>query len=150
MYYTAMINRRAKRILLASFLAALLAVPGFLGGLLGGFSVTPAVADSPKVELIMFEKDGCPWCTAWHNEIGEAYPNTWEGRSAPLRQIDIHAPRPEDLAGVKSGRYTPTFVLLVDGVEKGRIRGYPGADFFWPLLDDILTEAGMSEATAPN
>jgi hypothetical protein len=25
-----------------------------------------------------------------------------------------------------------------DGIEIGRIAGYPGADFFYPMLDEIL------------
>jgi hypothetical protein len=31
--------------------------------------------------------------------------------------------------------------LLQNGVETGRIEGYPGEDFFWPLLGDMLKTA---------
>jgi hypothetical protein len=34
--------------------------------------------------------------------------------------------------------------LVVDGVEKGRIEGCPGEDFFWGLLAQILTRAGLN------
>ena len=33
---------------------------------------------------------------------------------------------------------TPTFVLADGGAEIGRIVGYPGADFFYPMLSEIL------------
>lgn len=33
---------------------------------------------------------------------------------------------------------TPTFVLTDSGREVGRIAGYPGSDFFYPLLEDLL------------
>ena len=35
-------------------------------------------------------------------------------------------------------RYTPTFVLIEDGKEIGRIEGYPGDEFFWVRLENLL------------
>jgi hypothetical protein len=35
-------------------------------------------------------------------------------------------------------RYTPTFVLVDNGQEVGRIEGYPGDAFFWGLLERLL------------
>lgn len=107
-------------------------------------SVSPPVRASSAV-LLMLEQVGCEWCEAWTEDIGESYPNTWEGRAAPLRRIDIHDPLPSDLAGLRVERFTPTFILMVDGREIGRIRGYPGPDFFWPMLDELLTKAGFKE-----
>ena len=37
-------------------------------------------------------------------------------------------------------RFTPTFVLVDDGREIGRIEGYPGEDFFWGLLERLLLQ----------
>jgi len=95
-------------------------------------------APSRGAELLMFEERGCPWCARWHAEIGPAYPNTDEGRRAPLRRLDIHAPRPEGIALGPPLRLTPTFVLVERGREVGRITGYPGQDFFWGLLGELL------------
>jgi hypothetical protein len=39
--------------------------------------------------------------------------------------------------------FTPTFVLMVDGVEASRIEGYPGEDFFWGLLGQMLIAADV-------
>ena len=36
--------------------------------------------------------------------------------------------------------YTPTFVLIDDGREIARLIGYPGEDFFWPILADHLAK----------
>ncbi|GAB4576724.1 MAG: hypothetical protein Tsb0019_01680 [Roseibium sp.] len=94
----------------------------------------PAVA----VELIMLEQPGCVWCKKWNEEVGVAYPKTDEGKRAPLRRVDISESWPEDLDGIARERLTPTFVLVADGVEVGRLRGYPGAHFFWPLLSEML------------
>lgn len=89
-------------------------------------------------ELIMLEEHGCPWCERWNEEVGVVYHKTPEGKRAPLRRIDIHDPLPVDLRFLVKGGYTPTFVLVENGREIGRIRGYPGEDFFWGLLGQML------------
>lgn len=94
-----------------------------------------------ELHLLMFESDSCHWCRQWHREIGPAYPNTAEGQSAPLVRRDIYAPMPEDVALSRRPRFTPTFVLVQNGVEVGRIEGYPGEDFFWPMLAEMIERA---------
>ena len=95
---------------------------------------TPARA----AELLMFELQGCPWCVKWHREVGPGYPVSAEGLRAPLRIVDIKAPLPGGLVLDKPVTASPTFVLVEEGREIGRITGYPGADFFWGLLDELL------------
>lgn len=85
-------------------------------------------------ELVMFEAVGCSWCEAWDRDVGAIYDRTAEARIAPLRRVDLNAPRPADLAEIGGIVYTPTFVLVEDGREVGRILGYPGEAHFWGLL----------------
>ena len=82
----------------------------------------------------MFESVTCTWCEKFDAEVGVVYANTPEARCAPLRRVDVHDPRPGDLTFIKGVLYTPTFVLVEDGREIGRLTGYPGEDFFWSLL----------------
>jgi hypothetical protein len=104
-----------------------------------GAPVTDARAAEPiMAELIMLEQPGCVWCKRWREEIGMAYPKTDEGRLAPIRYVDITKPWPEDLDAINRERLTPTFVLVSNGVEVARLRGYPGEHFFWPLLGEML------------
>ncbi|MEM6988824.1 MAG: hypothetical protein AAF499_20155 [Pseudomonadota bacterium] len=35
---------------------------------------------------------------------------------------------------------SPVFVLWHAGREIGRIVGYPGEEFFWPMLNELLAE----------
>ncbi|WP_416896408.1 MAG: hypothetical protein ACMVY4_12785 [Minwuia sp.] len=98
----------------------------------------PSTAGESRTELIMFEQQNCNWCEEWLRVIGPIYPKTTEGRRAPIRRVDIHAPMPDDLEHIESSRFTPTFVLMHEGVEIGRIRGYPGEDFFWGLLGQMM------------
>ncbi|MBV6651873.1 MULTISPECIES: thioredoxin domain-containing protein [Hoeflea] len=97
---------------------------------------TPVMA----AEMIMFEQAGCAWCQRFNEEIAPAWPKTEQGQRAPLRHVDIHQPLPEDLAGIPIERFTPTFVLVEDGREIARLRGYPGDQFFWALVDEMLAK----------
>lgn len=94
-----------------------------------------------QMELIMVEEPGCIWCARWNDEISEIYPKTPEGRAAPLRRIDIRDRTPDDLSFARSLHFTPTFVLMLDGEEVSRIEGYPGEDFFWGLLTQMIDRA---------
>ena len=101
-------------------------------------------------ELIMFERDGCPWCEKFDREVGPVYPKTPEGVRAPLRRLHIYKPLPGDLAFIKMERLTPLFVLVDDGREIGRIRGYPGDDLFWSQMAALmqrLDEAQLAKAS---
>lgn len=111
--------------------------------------ISLAALDQTKAaELIMFEEAGCTWCERWNNEIGVAYANTDEGRIAPLRRVDLEAPRPSDLVSVQSITFSPTFVVMDEGRELGRIIGYPGQDFFWPMLQEILATLPEADTKA--
>ncbi|MEX3008121.1 transcriptional regulator [Hoeflea sp. TYP-13] len=91
-----------------------------------------------SAELLMLEQDGCVWCERWDEEIGDIYPKTDESKLAPLRRVDIDEKWPDDLQFVAREAFTPTFVLINDGEEIGRMRGYAGDEFFWVLLAEML------------
>jgi hypothetical protein len=97
-------------------------------------------------ELVMFAQKGCVWCERFDREVAPAYAKTSEGRRAPLRRVDIGKPPPPDLAFVRRERFTPVFVLVDQGREFGRIRGYPGDTFFWGLLANMIERLDRGEA----
>jgi hypothetical protein len=99
-------------------------------------------------QLVMIQAVGCTWCERWNEEIGTVYAKTEEGMRAPLRRIDMHDPLPADLGFLIKGVYTPTFVLIEDGREIGRIRGYPGEDFFWGLFQELLKKLPAQKQSA--
>ena len=88
----------------------------------------------------MFESETCPFCDKWNEDLGGVYPITREGKRAPLRRIDNDIPWPDDVIGVRPVRYTPTFVLVHEDTEIGRVTGYNSEDFFWGLLGEIIDE----------
>jgi hypothetical protein len=105
---------------------------------LAGLILFLSAADA--AELVMFRREGCVWCARWDRDVGPIYGKTEFGRRAPLRMVDIARGAP----GLRTRGpviYTPTFVLVENGQEIGRIEGYPGDAFFWGLLEQLLEQA---------
>lgn len=106
---------------------------------------------SAEVRLMMVEELGCPWCDRWKAEIGPIYPKTAEGRIAPLEKVMIHDVSGKNITLASPPVYTPTFILLNDDHEIGRIEGYQSDEFFWwfmetmikKLPEDLQTDPGM-------
>lgn len=99
-----------------------------------------------SAELIMVEQRGCHWCAQWNEEIAPIYPKTDEGARAPLRRVQI-GDLPDDVAFKSRPVFTPTFVLVHEGKELGRMEGYAGDEFFWFILNQLLD--AHPDATAP-
>ena len=100
----------------------------------------------------MVEQPGCVYCQRWDAEIGPAYPKTAEGRFAPLIRAALREGPPEGITYDRRVVFTPTFILVENGKEIGRLEGYPGDDFFWPLLTRLLevnTAFSSATPTAP-
>jgi thioredoxin-related protein len=111
------------------------------------FGAAGAAAQARAAQLVMFESEYCPYCIRWKQDIGVVYDKTEEGRRAPLRIVDIHEPRPEDLKHIRGIYWTPTFVLLDDeGREVGRIEGYQYEDAFWFQLGELLKRLKTGKA----
>jgi thioredoxin-related protein len=106
------------------------------------FWLAPSLAVAQQVELVMVEQHGCVYCLQWDRDVAPEYPLTAEGATAPLRRVDIDDV-PEDLDLASRPVLTPTFILVRDGRELSRLEGYPGEEFFWPLLNRMILQAGI-------
>jgi hypothetical protein len=108
-------------------------------GLAAAFTL-PLLLSLPAfaAELVMYTRNGCPFCVRFEREVASVYPKTPEGKAAPLRRIELPA------GGVRGNGLrepviaTPTFVLVEDGQEVGRITGYLNDDMFWGLLGRLV------------
>lgn len=89
-------------------------------------------------ELLMFEQKACPFCDAFKREIAPDYPRSHAGLRAPLRRVDIWDSRTGGVEGLDPAVFTPTFVLVDDGKEVGRLMGYPGRRYFYAEIDALI------------
>lgn len=93
--------------------------------------------------LMMVTSPACHYCAAWKAEIGPGYAASAEGRVAPIFEVDLRGPYPDGLALDRRPWITPSFILLQNGAELGRIEGYVGKHHFHPVLNGLLTETGQ-------
>lgn len=138
--------------LLSLILAAVL--PAFVGaaGHAAGPAMAPGKAATPDgfvvparadgVSLVMVDDPACTYCIRWNKEVGRGYARTAEGRAAPLRRVRRNAGVLSSFAPVV---YTPTFILVRNGREVGRITGYPGQLHFWEELSGLMSAAGIAK-----
>lgn len=103
----------------------------------------PAAAASAS-ELVMFEQAGCIYCQRWDRSVGSLYDKTDEARMLPLRRVDIRDQKMSGVALASPVRFTPTFVVVDNGREIGRITGYSNDDAFWGLLDTLVAKLAPS------
>ncbi|WNV10770.1 thioredoxin fold domain-containing protein [Tardiphaga sp. 709] len=109
-------------------------------------ALSPRIADAS--ELLMFERDGCVWCARWNREIAPVYDKTDEARLLPLRRIDMDRDKSPGVALASPVRFTPTFLIVDNGHEIGRITGYMNDESFWSLLGKYAARLTTSQPNA--
>ena len=108
----------------------------------------PALAAGADTRLVMVEQDGCFYCSRWHDEVGEIYPQTEFAERAPLQVIDIDS-LPDGMSLEGRVVFTPTFLLVVDGTEIARAEGYAGDELFWMQMELLARDLAAHEGVAP-
>jgi thioredoxin-related protein len=109
-------------------------------------ALSPRIADAS--ELLMFERDGCVWCARWNREIAPVYDKTDEAKLFPLRRIDMDRDKSPGVALASPVRFTPTFLIVDNGREIGRITGYMNDESFWSLLGKYAARLSNSQPNA--
>jgi hypothetical protein len=116
---------RLSRMALSLLLAAVLLIP------------LQAVAET---RLIMVTSDHCPFCRAWERDVGAIYDRSPYAPNMPLTRVEMGAPLPDDILLTGPVLGTPTFLIVSDGREIDRQRGYDDAEMFWWWLSDHVPE----------
>ena len=99
-------------------------------------------AQAQEFRLLMIEQHGCYYCRVFNRDIAPAYEKSDLGAIAPLESAQLRGDLPEGVSLASPPVVTPTFILLdAGGQEIERLTGFPGEDFFWPYVTDMLTKA---------
>ena len=89
--------------------------------------------------LIMVTSEHCPYCQAWERDVGVAYDRSPYAAKLPLTRVGIGSEMPENVAIKKPIVGTPTFLIILNGQEVDRQRGYVDAEmFFWWLSEHVV------------
>jgi thioredoxin-related protein len=108
----------------------------------------PAAAAETRLELLFVDRAGCSWCARFEKEVLPGYPHSDLGQAAPLARASLDAGQPKHVTLDEPIRFTPTFVLLTDGRETGRIVGYMDNGTFYGLLGKLIAEKTGRRETA--
>lgn len=92
-------------------------------------------------ELLMFEHVGCVVCKRFKAEMLPKYLKSKFAKVMPIRSIVGDDPDPyKGLTDLKGFPFihSPTFVLVENGRELARIRGFAGEKLFWAQMENLL------------
>lgn len=106
-------------------------------------SFIPGAGKAASIRLLLAYEAGCNESARWAQEIGPLYHDSAEGQTAPLLRVNINGPWPDGLILDRRPRVSPTFILLQDGQETGRMEGYSGKADFWLRTRSLLHNGGI-------
>ena len=103
------------------------------------FSLINNTFSDVRGKLLYFYTDTCAYCKAWENEIANIYLKTELEDEYKLSFIDFFSNVDLEKYGIsKIVKVTPTFIVVKDKIEVGRIEGYNGQELFWWQVDEIV------------
>jgi hypothetical protein len=103
-------------------------------------------APTGNLKLLYVSSPHCPVCVVFMREVGQGYARTEEGQRVPLVEVALADTLPEPYAGLPPATRTPTFILVRDREEIGRIEGYSSDELFWMAFARLLADAEVVAA----
>ncbi len=121
-------------------LAALLAF-GLCNGVNAGLDVDAPMPKAGNMELVVLEAPGCTYCTLFRRDVLPSYEASPQSKDLPIRFVDINDEAADALGIDYPVDIVPTFVVLKNNKEVGRIPGYTGPEFFFHTINYLLSTA---------
>ena len=100
-------------------------------------SLNSAYAKENSLMLMITDKN-CLYCIIWEKQIGKIYPKTDIAKKFPLQRIEVKNFINYKKYDLKKTNITPTFILIKNANEEGRIEGYTNPEMFWWQVDEII------------
>lgn len=96
----------------------------------------PSSADA---ELIVIEVEGCVYCKVFRRDVLPGYLASQRSKEVPIRFIDYNTQAAADLPLNGPVTIVPTFVMMKDNREVGRLPGYVGRNEFFKAVTHMLS-----------
>ena len=110
---------------------------GFLITLFFTAIVHNAAADA---RLIMVTSEHCPYCQAWERDVGAVFNKSPYSAKLPLTRVEIGSKMPDNIVLKKPIIGTPTFLIIRNGQEIDRQRGYQDEEIFYWWLSEHMAK----------
>ena len=95
------------------------------------------VADT---RVIMVTSEYCPSCQAWERDVGAVFSNSPYAAQLPLTRVEIGNKMPGKIILKKPITGTPTFLIIRNGQEIDRQRGYQDEEIFYWWLSEHMAK----------
>lgn len=118
----------------------------FTLGITVGLPSTQAARDfwttakpTPTFEMVVLEVPGCIYCNVFRQRLLPTYKASKQSKQLPIRFVDVNDPAVAEIGLKQPIGIVPTFVILENNQEIGRIPGYMGRRDFFRAIDYIVS-----------
>lgn len=107
-----------------------------------GLDVDAPVPAGPAMELVVMEAPGCTYCTLFRRDVLPSYAASGRAKDVPIRFVDVNDESAGALGLDAPIDIVPTFVILRNNHEIGRIPGYMGPEYFFHTINHLISSSG--------
>jgi thioredoxin-related protein len=94
-----------------------------------------------NLQLVVMEAEGCIYCTVFRRDVLPSYEESERGKDMPVRFVDVNDVVKSGIELVQPIDILPTFVVVKDNREVGRIPGYVGPEDFFHSINYLLSSS---------
>jgi thioredoxin-related protein len=94
-----------------------------------------------NMQLVVMEADGCVYCNIFRRDVLPSYEASERGKDLPVRFIDVNDVETARIELQSPIDILPTFVIVKDNREIGRIPGYIGPEDFFHSINYLLSSS---------
>jgi thioredoxin-related protein len=94
-----------------------------------------------NLQLVVMEADGCIYCGLFRRDVLPSYEASDSGKDMPARFVDVNDIDKTGIDLQSPIDILPTFVVVKDNHEIGRIPGYMGPEDFFHAINYLLSSS---------
>jgi thioredoxin-related protein len=94
-----------------------------------------------NLELVVIEADGCIFCEVFRSDVLPSYEASEQGKQMPVQFVDINDMDATHFEFKGAVDIVPTFIVVKNRREVGRISGYVGPENFFHSINYLLASA---------
>ncbi len=118
---------------------ALLTAPLSSGS--AGIDPDAPVPQYTNLQLVVMEAPGCIYCNLFRRDVLPSYQTSERGKDMPVRFLDVNDVPKTGIELQSPIDILPTFVIVKDNRELGRIPGYMGPEDFFHSINYLLSSS---------
>lgn len=106
-----------------------------------GIDLDAPVPRYSNMQLIVMEAPGCIYCNLFRRDVLPSYQTSERGKDMPVRFLDVNDVPKTGIELQSPIDILPTFVIVKDNRELGRIPGYMGPEDFFHSINYLLSSS---------